>query len=923
MKRSLFLLIALGFSLAAGGLSPAQEYSTDAVRIAHYVPSTHWDREWYEPFQGFRMRLVSLIDEVFNEFDKDPAFATFVMDGQTIPAFDYLEIRPENRPLLERYVREGRFRLGPWYVLPDEWLVSGESLVRNLQTGIMLGESFAGKASRAGFMCDMFGHTGQMPQIFDQMGVRTAFVWRGTEEKELAGHFNWTAPDGTILPTYRFGKIGYCSYVFEVRKAQTPELFDVNTAVDRLVEHTLREAARSKVRPILLFDGGDHMEIEPETPQLISLANEKLKTHGIRIVHSDLDRYMDDLLRDKNKITKVKRGELRESAADSGENDQQWLIPGVLSSRIHLKQMNARCEDELCLWAEPFSTFASALGQEYPSGYLLTAWKHLLENHPHDSICGCSIDQVHKDMEYRFDQSYGISSRLTKASLKTIARAACPAEVPDGAMVIAVFNPTSAAIDQPVDIDVPLPTDWPSRYNEFFGYEEKFSFVIEDREGRDIPYQLIKQTRDRNGFYRERYHFPQGDTRHIVSVTCRLKVPPFGYTTVLVKPHTGPTRYSGSMKEGVTTIGNEYLSLTAEANGTLTLLDKRTGTQYKNLLIFEDRADIGDGWYHGVAVNDRVCLSSGDRADIEVISDGIGKTVLRITNTMHVPEEFDFRHMERSRTNTPLVICSDITLRKGCPYIEIETAVENTVRDHRVRVLFPTGLAGETYLSDAAYDVVERPVSLPADNDQRRELDIETRPQISWTAFGDGRKGLAIVSRGLPESAVIDTPERTIALTLFRSFRRAVFSNDNEGGQILGNHTFRYRIVPVDGQIPVKDLFIAGQRIAGDVRTVDIVKREYTNNLLSGKLPGTYSFLDVGGDAVVTSVQNDHEGMIVRFFNPLKKEAAVSIKPSNAFQSAASITLDGRSDSIPKVRKNGEHIEVTSPPKHICTVLIQ
>src|SRR6266700_1717143 len=106
------------------------------MRTVHYVASTHWDREWYEPFQGYRMRLVSMLDEVFDTLERDPAFKSFVMDGQYIPIQDYLEVRPARAQCVREFVRNGRLKLGPWYVLPDEWLVSGESLVRNLQMGI-------------------------------------------------------------------------------------------------------------------------------------------------------------------------------------------------------------------------------------------------------------------------------------------------------------------------------------------------------------------------------------------------------------------------------------------------------------------------------------------------------------------------------------------------------------------------------------------------------------------------------------------------------------------------------------------------------------------------------------------------------------------------------------------------------------------
>ncbi len=912
------VLAALSFSAVLLS-APAQTASSES-RTAHYVASTHWDREWYESFQGFRMRLVSLFDELFRTFEEKPEYGTFTMDGQVISVLDYLEIRPEMRERVVQAVKAGKLKLGPWYVLPDEWLVSGESLVRNLQFGMTLAGEFGAPSSRAGFACDMFGHTGQLPQIFDQLGIPVAFVWRGILEKEYPGNFNWKAPDGTTILGYRFGKNGYSTYAGEVRQAfDSSKPFVLEEAVDRLLAYVSEEDTRSDTGPILLFDGGDHIEIEPQSPELFARANERLRGKGITIVHSDLDRYMADILKDRNRVMRTVTGELREPLREAPD---AHLIPGVLSSRIHLKQKNAACEDELCLWAEPFSAFAAMeLGREYPGGYFRAAWKHLLENHPHDSICGCSIDQVHQDMVYRFDQSLGISSRLTTAALKSIGAAAAPQDVPDGGMVIAIFNPTAADIDEPVDLDIPLPTNWPTRFQEFFGFEEKFSMRLTGARGKDVPWQLTGQSRDRNGFRRARYKFPVGDPRHVVTVTAPLHVPAFGYTTLVVGPKEGPTRFPGSLSASHRALENEFLRVEAAPNGTLTLTDKRSGKTYTELLTFEDRADIGDGWYHGVAVNDRIHVSSADAADISLVADGPQKAVLRIAVTMNIPKEFDFRTMTRSTRTVPLRITSDITLRKGADRVEVETRVVNTVRDHRVRVLFPTGLAGDSYLSDAAFDVVRRPVALVADNASRVELDIETRPQITWTAFGEKGAGLAVVSRGLPESAMLNTDDRPIALTLFRGFRRAVFSNDNPGGQILGDHTFRYWIVPYAGAIPAANLCRQGQRVNAPARVVDLMPHEFTVPE-RGALPSEQSFLHVRGNTVVTSVQRTPEGLLVRLFNPGEARERVVLRPEYPLSGAKSVTLDGRDDTRTAVSVSGESASLLVPGKRVATVLL-
>jgi alpha-mannosidase len=894
-------------------------------RIAHYVASTHWDREWYEPLQGFRMRLVSMLDEVFETLQRDPAFKTFVMDGQVIPIHDYLEIRPEKRELVERFVREGRLKLGPWYVLPDEWLVSAESIVRNLQMGIEWSNEFGAPSSRAGFVCDQFGHISQLPQIFHQLDIPAAFIWRGTTEKGHKGLSIWQSPDGTGVPTFRFGPVGYCTYAFKVRESH---LYDKTSTLEELIDkctdYAKFEAARVENGPILLFDGGDHLEIEPRTSQILAGANEKLKPHGIRIVHSDLDRYSDDLAKFADKIERKLIGELRETGTDTTAGaDEQWLIPGCYSSRIHLKQRNAACEDELCLWAEPFSAFAvESLGHEYPKGFLRESWKWLLMNHPHDSICGCSPDPVHQDMIYRFDQSLGISSRLTTAALKAITIAACPKDRPEGSLILGVFNATAEPIDEPVDLEIALPTNWPKKFQEFFGFEEKFSFKLKDPAGAEIPYQLVGQRRDRNGARRPRYKFPTGDPRHVVSVTAQLKVPAFGYTTLLIEPADGPTRYLGSMATSPRAIENEFLRIEVQSNGTIHLTDKRTAKTFPDLLTFEERADIGDGWYHGVAVNDSIHLSSACAADIALIADGPNKATLRISTVMNVPAEFNFRAMKRSDETKPLKIVSEITLRRGADRIEVTTTVDNTINDHRLRVLLPTGLAGETYLSDSLFDVVERNVSLAPDNATRKELDVETRPQMTWTAFGDKKHGLAVVSRGLPETSILDHPHRTIALTLLRGFRRAVFGNDNPGGQILGKHTFRYDILPFNADAPRKKLSLLGQRVNAPIRTADALPIELEKAPSLASLPREKSFLKVDGDAVVTSIQRDNGKLLARLFNPHDKPATLRIFRDGNSQKMEAVTLDGKADEQIRIKATSASIEAQLRGKGIATLRI-
>ena len=126
---------------------------------AHYVLSTHWDREWYQSFQNYRYQLVRLLDQVIEGFENGRLRGPFQTDGQAIILEDYLEIRPGRRDQLQRLAQEGKLVIGPWYVLPDEFLVSGESLVRNIRLGREIARSFGVEPSQAGFVCDLFGHS--------------------------------------------------------------------------------------------------------------------------------------------------------------------------------------------------------------------------------------------------------------------------------------------------------------------------------------------------------------------------------------------------------------------------------------------------------------------------------------------------------------------------------------------------------------------------------------------------------------------------------------------------------------------------------------------------------------------------------------------------------------------------------------------
>jgi alpha-mannosidase/mannosylglycerate hydrolase len=593
---------------------------------------------------------------------------------------------------------------------------------------------------------------------------------------------------------------------------------------------------------------------------------------GYHFEHTHLDAYIDEMLPTAGQISTTLTGELREPALTPVNIDQQWLIPGVTSSRVNLKLANAACQDTLCQWAEPLSALATAaLGKEYPQGFLDVAWRWLLQNHPHDSICGCSIDVVHQDMMYRFHQTQQIADRLALAAMRSVA-AGVRGDVGEHELRVCVFNPLPVEVVEVVDLDLELPQDWPV-FNQMSNQQDKIAFRIYGSDGDELAYQRLAQHTRQNRMRTFPWAFPEGYTVNVTRVSLPLRLPALGYTTLSVRPGKAgePTRHPMKPDLAVSerALENQFLRVEVESDGTLTVTDRRGGQVYRRLLTFEDVADIGDGWNHGQAVSDAAFISAGCHTSVSLARQGRFAATLRVRTRMEVPEEFDFGAMRRSDDLRELVVDNYVTLRAFAERVEVETVVHNTVRDHRLRVLFPSGAAeAQTYLADTPFDVVERKIALRADNPIYREPEIDAKPQQSFSAVFDGQRGLAVISSGLLEAAVIDRSERPLALTLFRATRQTVGTNGEPDGQMPGELRFRYWVTPLRGEPERGQVLRLGQMLAGGFRAAQIVAKDQVFHRPEREMPAEASFLRLEGGAVLTSLRRTQAGLEARVFNP-------------------------------------------------------
>jgi len=407
----------------------------------HFVSHTHWDREWYRTFQQFRFNLVRMVDMLLLVLRSDKRYKFFMLDGQTILLQDYLSVRPERESELREHIESGRVLVGPWYCMPDEFLVSPEALIRNLLQGKKMAARF-GRRMDAGYLPDSFGHIGQMPQLLAGFGLRSAVAWRGIGDQPC--QLWWQGPDGTRVLIAHLRE-SYSNAVKIPSFNDEATLAEAKTTLDKLVPFT-------QGGPILLMQGTDHIEPRPEIVPALDYLNQALPEY--HFVHSTLPLYLADLQQwldaSKTALPTI-TGELRNCR-------RQPVLPGTLSSRIWIKQSNHRCQVLLEKWAEPYSAFAGLLASpkpgnramaspEQPDGFISLAWRMLLENHAHDSICGCSIDPVHMEMRARFDQVGQIAEAVSSRALSDItAYLNTDYFNPDkaAAFSVTVFNPLSS-----------------------------------------------------------------------------------------------------------------------------------------------------------------------------------------------------------------------------------------------------------------------------------------------------------------------------------------------------------------------------------------------------------------------------------------------------------------------------------------------
>ena len=871
----------------------------------HFISNTHWDREWRFSARRTQYMLGYMLDMLMDILEKYPEFRHFHLDSQTMPVQDYLEVYPEKKELFKKYVSEGRIGIGPWFCLPDEFCVGGESLIRNLLLGHKIGKEMGG-ISKTGYSPFGWGQISQLPQIYAGFDIHFASFYRGVNEYNTPkSEFYWESPDGTRIYGSRLGKRPRYNIWYVVQRPvyfnQSNEnnrdmLWNDNNGAFKFIDsengrldyqyaHPFYEYHKENIKPrgeqaIKEQDndwttphrfwsvGHDSSCPDAREVQMIKDLDEALP--NAHVFHSTLKEMEQGIIDDFDPSSPVIKGEMREPYT---KGSVSAMMGWIISARTYIKQTNFDTERRLTNYAEPMAVFASFCGAPYPQNFIDLSYNYLLQNHGHDSIGACGRDIVYEDVISRFRQSRELSVCVFERAFMDVAGDIDLSSFDKNDAAIVIFNPAPTKRSEAVKISVELPAEWKAD-----------SFKIVDAEGNELKYQILATNMNNAQIIQNPNDV--ANVLHTQQYTIMLDVkdvPAMGYKTFKMQPlYHVRAKNPVTMKKNAQTMENEYLRVTINANGTYDVLEKDTGKLFTSLGYFKDTGETGNPWEHIVPENDETFTTLNESAKITLLHEGELETSYKVVIDWALPEGRNMDEKTRSSHLKPFKIENIVTLKKGSRYLEVETTVDNQSEDHYFQVAFPTNIKAEFVHAQGQFDVVKRPIKRP-DYSLYDEIPMTEHPMNSFVDISDGKQGVALLNTGLKAYEAADDECNTMCLSLLRSFPLRIcvtsdmqdYSGWDKGSQCIGKNTFRYAFMPHSGDWEEGKVWTAADNFNLTFSAAQLAPTDHGKNALE------HSFIELSDDTLSVSAvkrSEDGEGWIVRLFNPSDSAKTAKIR---------------------------------------------
>lgn len=872
--------------------------------IFHLIPHTHWDREWFLPRAAFHARLVPMLDELVDRLQNDTAFRTFLLDGQTVLVEDYLRARPERDNDVKALVKTGRLQVGPWYVLVDEQIPSGESLIRNLLLGAADAERLGGRLDVL-YSPDAFGHAAVLPALAREFGIKYGVLWRGLGRGAAAGDerdfYRWRGTTDREILLWHLPPEGYeIGAALPGAGARLPDLWSA-------VRETLTKRAAGKHIPV--FIGADHHAPHPAVSRLRDLLADLEPASAFRL--SRLDEFFQAA---ESTTAQPIAGELRWSYGYT------WTLQGVHATRAPLKRRHGQVELWLERIAEPVVALARHAGAPRDRRPVLEqAWRALIQTQFHDTIAGTTVDAVAREAEDRLTTVATYAAELTRGGLQDLAGydSDVARERADGlAPALVLWNPCArpragVTIADVMffrrDVLVGPPDGREPRHGA--GYRP---FALYGADGKAIPVQVLAQrtTQERRDAMR---HYPDQDDVDQVRIAFRAPATVGLGVTALTVGSPAPLSSAEGVQVRGRTLVNRFVEATLESNGAITVLDRRRSERYAQLLQLEDAGDAGDAYTYNRPARDRVTQSRGPVAVRRLTA---GPLVAALEARWELLRGIAVRQV--------------VQLYADSPIVRVSLEIDNHNGYHRLRARCATGLEGVAAAAGAAFAVIERPAVTADPAAYPAETPVRTAPAQRFVAVAEGNRGLAVLAPAFFEYEL--TARGDVLVTLLRAIgelsRGDLPARPGHAGwptpipdaQCLGTTRIDLALAPIS---------------AAEVERGDVLPQLWEDAFLplhplwlrdapAPLAPAAHDITLEGAGFVFSSLKPAQIGspLVLRCYNATHRKAAGAWRFGTGVKTAHRVRADEREAVALVLEQRGNVVRFVAEPHEIVSILV-
>ena len=873
------------------------------MKQVHVVPHMHWDREWYFSTEESRILLVNNLEEIMHRLETDADYPYYVLDGQTSILEDYLAVKPENRERIKRLVQANKLIVGPWYTQTDEMIVGGESIVRNLLYGIKDSREF-GPHMEIGYLPDSFGQSAQMPMILNGFGITRSIFWRGTSERHGTDktEFYWTSDDGSKV-LVQLMPLGYA-----IGKYLPTEETALKTRMDKYLPVLDRGATGDH---LLLPNGHDQMPLQQNITEIITQLHRLYPEREFFL--SRYENVFEQLEQQLNLPT---------ISGEFLDGKYMRVHRSIYSTRMDIKTMNTMIENKLTNTLEPLMSLAYKVGIEYHHGLVELIWKEIMKNHAHDSIGCCCSDKVHQEIANRFFIANEKTDQLITFYKRKIVDSIDTEREEDR---LTFFNLSPYADRKVIRAEVITKLE---------------DFQLEKESGEVVPYHVIERDiLDPGLIDRQIVHYGNYEPFYKYTIEIQVALPALSYDTffVALEQSTDQSEVAATTEIEAENITTSLYEVTVNPNGTIDLVDRRTGQSFEGLLLLEDSADDGDEYDYSPLLGDQPITSHSSQPTIKRADSRWG-TRLTISHDLKVPYNLEERKNGHSSSHVKVTLELDFIHDE--PVIGLVVSIDNAANDHRLRIHLPTTLQSQVSFSDHQFGEIKRPFIDDALHVWEKE-DWDERPDgifpmLSYVGVKDNETnhGLGLITNSSREYEVIPNPSPTIAITLFRSVgvlgkeelvrrpgRPSGIKLPTPDSQMIGTYAFEFGLTMLR---PDDELSSIAKRYLTPFVTYNKIPHDAMRLNPTGlRLKAASSLFSLTDNGLLMSTLKKAEqvdGLILRVYNPTDQVIPLSFEsgmPDHLLE--VDLNEEGSKDVRSAIQQNTYFVK----PNQLKTILMK